>query len=510
MTRAITSPDGRHWLALLAAAGALSMVMIDATGTVVALPTIQAQFGLGHGEQQWIITIYSLALAATVATGGLLGDTVGRIRIFVIGVTLFALGSLICAVAPNLSVLLCGRIVEGLGNVSMAPAAALLAADSFGPANRGKAMGLYSGIGGLAMICGPILAGVLVEAGGWRSAFLVNIPLGALTLAMIWIARPAPSICSPGRFNLLHSLLLAAALGSVVFALQESRDWSWHSPFIYGLLGLGGVLLALFARLQSRDQFPLIDVKLLQDRRFAASCIILFCGQFSLIGQSAFGASFLQRIFHFSPIDTGLVMLFLLVPLMISAPISGVLYDRFGLKIPAVIGLGFAILGFILEAQVLPLLELGWLLPALTLIGFGMGLALTQTYTDGPSRVADPERGRAFGTLDTMRQLGGAVGMAVVGAVVVQSETTRVVDIASGAAPTAVVRGQLEALMARAVYGDPGAVRTIQEQWPAIRSALRDSGPQSIAAGYHVSILVLLLGLIAVVLLLGKLSRRTR
>lgn len=493
-----THADRRQWLTVFAAAGALAMITIDGAGTVVALPTIQSQLALPDGAQEWIITIYALTLAATVAIGGHLGDMVGRVRMFVCGVVLFATGSLICALSPNLAVLLCGRIVEGLGNVTMAPAAALIAADAFGPDKRGKAMGLYSGLGGLAMMGGPILAGALVQFGGWRSVFLVNLPLAAITLVIARIARPRAAAPTSEPFNPLHAVLLVPGVGAAVLALQESRDWGWSSPLTLGLLAFGIVALGIFVALQLRTQNPLIDVRRLLERRFAAACLILFCGQFSVTAQGAFGAISLQRIFEFTPLSAGLAMLFFLIPLMVASPISGLLYDRFGLKVPALTGLALASAGFFLESRMLPAIDFAWLAPALMLIGAGIGLALTQTYTDGTARIPEDARGRAFGTLDTLRQLGGAVGMAAIGTVVVSAENTRVTGLAAVSAMPGDTRSSLASLMVEALYGHAGAVRQIKEAWPSLGPALRDSAARSIADGYVLSVTVLALGFVAV------------
>ncbi|MQT12371.1 DHA2 family efflux MFS transporter permease subunit [Segnochrobactrum spirostomi] len=483
---------------MLAAGGALAMIMIDGAGTVVALPTIQAQLGLPDGAQQWIITVYALTLAATVAIGGHLGDMLGRVRMFVCGVVLFAAGSLICSLSPNLTALLCGRIVEGLGNVTMAPAAALIAADAFGPDKRGKAMGLYSGLGGLAMMCGPILAGALVQLGGWRSVFLINLPLAAITLFMTRVARPHAGSPVAERFDPVHAVLLVAGVGSAVLALQESRDWGWSSPLTLGLLAFGIVCLGIFVALQLRARNPLIDIRRLVERRFAAACLILFCGQFSVTAQGAFGAISLQRVFHFSPLSAGLAMLFFLIPLMLASPLSGVLYDRFGLRVPALIGLALASAGFFLESRMLPAIDFAWLAPALVLIGAGIGLALTQTYTDGTARIPEGARGRAFGTLDTLRQLGGAIGMAAIGTTVVGAERARLAVLAASSAAPGDARSNLETVLTEALYGHADAVRQIKEAWPSLGPALRDSAARSIADGYVVSVTVLALGLVAV------------
>lgn len=492
------------WWTLLAAAGGLAMIMIDATGTTVALPSIQRDLGLDQGAQQWIITIYALTLAAAIATGGRLCDIYGRARVFSVGVVFFASGSLICGLSPNLPWLLCGRIVEGLGNIMMAPAAALLATQAFGPNERGKSMGIYTALGGLAMMGGPIIAGLFIQHFGWRSVFFVNLPVAVLTLLLLRVARPRPTPASPSKLSIGQSLHLAAALTFIVLALQESHRWLWTSPLTLGLIGGGLVLLAIFVRGQWRSVDPLVDVRLLLDRRFAANGIVLFCAQFSTVGQSAYSAIYLQRILHFTPVQTGLSMLIFLTPLMLMSIVAGRLFDRFGIKVPAVTGLSLATLGVFLQTQVLPHCNFIELVPALILIGAGLGLAMSQTYTDGTARVSPQRGGQAFGILDTVRQLGGAMGMAAIGTIVVSHERTRLLDIVAQNTAPGPARDQFQALLVHAAYGQTEAADTLHAQWPAAAESLRISGAQSIADGFYIGGAVMALGLLCSILFMQR------
>lgn len=497
-----TISSRQRWCMVLAAAGALGMIMIDATGTAVALPSIQRDLMLSHGAQQWIITLYALTVAMAIATGGRLADVQGRARMFRAGVVLFAFGSVVSGLAVNLPMLLCGRALEGLGNIMMAPAAALLATEAFGPAERGRAMGLYSGLGGLAMVIGPIVCGALVQAGGWRWAFFVNLPLAAAVLVLLQKAGPAAASPRSGTFRPAHSLLLAAALGPIVLGLQQSHAWGWTSPLTLSLVAVGGLLLVVFVVTQARAADPLVDVRLFAERQFCADSIVLFCAQCAVIGQSAYGAIYLQRVLHFAPLESGLAMLLFLAPMMVCAPLSGVLYDRYGVKVPVVAGLSLATMGFILETQALPRMDFAYMAPALVMIGAGMGLCLSQTYTDGTAQVAENQRGRAFGALDTVRQLGGAIGMAAIGTVVVGMERGRFLAIADASGVTGPARAQLEAIMGQAIYGKEEAVRALVEQWPGVASALRASAARSIAEGYYVGSVMLAVALLAVLVLM--------
>ncbi|WP_371345556.1 MFS transporter [Ancylobacter sp. IITR112] len=494
----------QQWYTVFAGSGGLGMIMIDATGTAVALPAIQRDLLLSHGAQQWVITIYALTVAAAIATGGRLADVFGRDRTFRVGVVIFATGSLLSGLSLNLPMLLASRALEGLGNILIVPAAALLATEAFGPAQRGKAMGIYSGLGGLAMVFGPIICGALVQLGGWRWAFFVNLPLAAMTLLMLRAAGPATSAPRSGTYRPAHSLLLAAALAPLVLGLQQSHAWGWTSPLTLALIGTGGCVLAVFIQVQRRAAEPLVDLRLFADRQFAADGIVLFCAQCALIGQSAFSALYLQRVLHFTPLQSGLAMLLFLMPLMACAPLSGLLYDRHGAKLPVVGGLTLATLGLLWETQVLRYADFMLMVPALIATGAGTGLLMSQTYTDGTARIAEDTRGRAFGALDTVRQLGGAIGMAAIGTVVAGTERSRFLEIAADAASPGPVREHLQALMEQALYGGPESINTLLEQWPAVASALRLSAARSIGDGYYVGAGMMALGLLAAVVLMRR------
>ena len=494
----------QRWCTVFAAAGALGMIMIDATGTAVALPAIQRDLMLSQGAQQWIITLYALTLAVAVATGGRLADVYGRANVFRVGVCVFAVGSVVSGLAPTLPLLLCGRTLQGLGNIMMGPAAALLATEAFGPTERGRAMGLYGGLGGLAMVIGPIVCGAVVQAGGWRWAFFVNLPLAVAVLVLLRAAGPAAASPRSGTFRPGHSLLLAAALGPVVLGLQQSHAWGWSSPLTLALVAVGIALLVVFVIIQVRVVDPLIDVRLFARRQFCADGLVLFCAQSAIVGQSAYGAIYLQRVLHFTPLQSGLAMLLFLSPLMVCAPLSGVLYDRYGAKVPVVAGLALATTGFVLECLALPRLDFAFMAPALVMIGAGLGLSLSQTYTDGTAQVAEHHRGRAFGALDTVRQLGGAIGMAAIGTVVVAVERGRVLALAAQASPDTAARAQFETLMAQALYGKDEAVHTLAAHWPEIATALRLGAARSISEGYYVGAVMLAVALLAALLLMRR------
>lgn len=496
------SPDRRQWLTLLVMCGAYVAAMIDGTGVAIALPSIQRDLNLDQGELQWIITIYALTLASTLATGGRLGDRFGRLRVFVVGMLLFVSGSLVSGLSPHLHVLLLGRLVEGLGNALMVPVASVLASESLGPRRRGQAMSIYSAVGGASMVLGPLLGGALVQYVGWRAVFFANVPIVVLTLGMLWLTKPVVPASQARSFNYAQAPLLIVALGMLILGLQESHNWLLTMPLaIAGLIAGGAALLTAFVFVQLKVTEPLLDVRLFRHKSFTADAVVLYCTQFAVVGQSAFIGIYFQRILEFSPLHAGLAIVCMPAAWVILSPIAGYWYDRVGVRLPATLGLLLVAAGFLVEIIALPYREFAWLVPALLLIGAGLGLANPQAYTDGMAHVAPEDRGQAYGLLDTIRQVGGAMGMAAVGALVAAQETLRIDRIAAASTRTSDDRAGLAGLLHGAAQGQPEASHALATKWPAAVEALRSSGAQSIADGYGVALATTAVGLILILLL---------
>lgn len=483
--------------------GAFVMAMIDGTGVAIALPKIQQGLNLDQGELQWVITIYTLTLASTLATGGRIGDRFGRLPTLVVGILLFVAGSLVCGLSSSLPVLLLGRLIEGLGNVLMVPVAAVLASEALGPQHRGRAMSIYSAVGGASMMLGPLIGGALVQYVGWPAVFFANVPIAALTLGLLWLAKPVVSPSPPQSFNFAQAPLLIVALGLLVLGLQESHNWLWTAPLALVALIAGGIVLTgAFVVVQLRMTNPLLDVRLFRHRYFTADAIVLFCAQFAVVGQSAFIGIYFQRILQFSPLHAGLAIVCMPIAWVVMSPVAGIWYDRVGVKLPATVGLLLVAAGFLMEVIVLPYRDFAWLIPALVLIGAGLGLAIPQSYTDGMAHVAPENRGQAYGLLDSIRQVGGAMGMAAVGTLVAAMETSRIERIAAASAQTPDGRTRLADLLHGTAQGQPEASHALMTEWPSTVEALRNSGAQSIADGYGVTFAIAAVGLCLILLLM--------
>lgn len=422
----MTAPgDSRRWLVLVAMTGSLSMIMLDQTVVSVALPTMGRELSLSPGAQQWVVNAYVLSLAALVALGGKASDLLGPRRAFRSGVTLFFLASVGCGLAPagpagEATIIAC-RALQGAGAALMVPVSAAIVIAAFGPSERGRAMAIYAGISQVFVALGPLIGGLLTEYVSWRAVFFLNVPVGIATLVLVAIA-PVPADRVPGTaVRPLDVLLVVAGLAVTTFAIQAAGA-AGLSAGVVVLLVAGVAATAWFVARQVRSPDPLIHVRLFADRAFTGDSAVMGFVQFGLLGIVLYSSIYLQELLAFGPMQAGLAVLPLILPLTLAAQIGGRWYDRSGVRGPVLTGLVLCAVGTVAWLLALPGLDYATQTPGMALVGIGLGLTLSPTATDALSRVADAERTQASGVVQTVRQLGGTLGIAVIGAVVIAAD----------------------------------------------------------------------------------------
>lgn len=421
----------RRWLTLIAMTGSLSMIFIDVTVVGVALPQIQADLGMGDATIQWVVTIYTLVMACSVALCGRAADAVGRVPAFVAGVIIFAIASVACGSATSAGMLIAARAIQGAGAALMQPASSALVIGAFAPGSRGKAMGVYVGIPLLFMVVGPLIGGAITEAASWRWCFWVNLPIALAALVMTAVARPADRRGPPRRVDPIAAALLVLGLPALVLGVQQGPEWGWLAPWLGGteflaaraISGLplaltGAMLLVFFVRSQWRAAEPLLAVGLFRDRGLLANAIVLFLMQFSMTGLLIQGSVYAQEVLLFEPRRAGASLLPLLVPTLFVVHVAGRLYDRVGVRTPSMIGTALASIGGLVAGagawqQSYPIIACGFVV-----MGCGIGFVMSPTSTDSLSRVPAEARAQVSGLMQTMRHVGGTTGLAVIGATV--------------------------------------------------------------------------------------------
>ncbi|MTD15998.1 DHA2 family efflux MFS transporter permease subunit [Nakamurella sp. YIM 132087] len=413
----------RRWLVLIAMTGSLSMVMLDQTVVAVALPSMTRDLPLSAHGGAWVANAYVLAMAALVALGGRAGDLLGGRTTFRVGVTLFFLASAGCAFAPTgdagQGVLIAFRALQGVGAALMVPVSAAIVMAEFPPAERGRVMAMYAGISQIFLALGPLIGGLLTEYVSWRAVFLLNVPVGIATLVLVRIAR-VPNVRRPaGRLSVLDIVLVVGGLGLTTVAVQQSGLWGWASPVTLTLLTAGVLATAVFVVRQLRSRDPLMQLRLFADRGFTGDAVVMALVQFGLLGMVLYSSVYLQGVLGISPAQAGVAVLPLIIPLTVAAQIGGRWFDRAGVRAPALTGLLVCAAGAVLWTLALPTLTYGWQIPGMVVMGLGLGLTLSPTNTDALARAGEDRRSQASGVVQTMRQLGGTLGVAVIGSVVV-------------------------------------------------------------------------------------------
>ncbi|MEJ2865465.1 MFS transporter [Actinomycetospora flava] len=417
--------DAKRWLVLVAMTGSLSMIMLDQTVVSVALPTMGRELSLSPGAQQWVVNAYVLALAALVALGGKAADLLGPRRAFRSGVTLFFLASVGCGLAPagpagEATIIAC-RTLQGAGAALMVPVSAAIVIAAFGPSERGRAMAIYAGISQVFVALGPLIGGLLTEYVSWRAVFFLNVPVGIATLVLVAIA-PVPAERVPGTtVRPLDVVLVVAGLAVTTFAIQAAGAVGLSAGVLV-LLVAGVAATAWFVVRQVRASDPLIHVRLFGDRAFTGDSAVMAFVQFGLLGIVLYSSIYLQELLAFGPMQAGLAVLPLILPLTVAAQVGGRWYDRSGVRGPVLTGLVLCAVGTVVWLLALPGLDYALQTPGMALVGLGLGLTLSPTNTDALSRVGATERTQASGVVQTVRQLGGTLGIAVIGAVVIAAD----------------------------------------------------------------------------------------
>jgi DHA2 family methylenomycin A resistance protein-like MFS transporter len=396
----------------------LFMVMLDNTVVNVALPSIQRELGAGLSGLALVLDAYILVFASLLLTAGSLGDRFGRRRVFRAGLVVFTASSALCGLAPALPALVAGRALQAVGAAAMLPSSlAILTAAFPDPRERVQAIGLWSGVSAMALAAGPVVGGLLTDALGWRWVFYVNLPVGVA--AFMVAGRVVTESRDPAANPLdLPGLLLGSlGLGALTLGLIESNQRGWGSPPILGLLGAGMLLLAGFAATEARRDHPMVPPRLFRDRAFSAANLVVLLAGFALLGFVFFNTLYFQAVQGWSPLEAGLRSLPNTLAVVVSAPLAGRLASRYGYRVPVTAGLvlaGAALLALTSIQAGTPYGQLWW---KLAMLGAGLGLSISPATAAGVAAMPGTRAGVASAVITTSRQVGGALGVAVLGAV---------------------------------------------------------------------------------------------
>lgn len=420
----MTKLRGNPWAILVALCLGFFMTLLDLTIVNIAIPNMMDKLEVSYDEVLWVLNAYALVLVVLLITCGRLGDIRGKRNLYIAGVAVFTLASLLCGLSQDATQLIAARAFQGLGAAMLMPQTMSILIGVFPAERRGAALGVWGAVAGVATIAGPTLGGFLVSAFDWRWIFFVNLPVGVLVLVVAPLLIPADEpVKRRHSFDVRGVVLASVALFCVSFGLEEGQryDWGqvWSFVSIPLLLAVGVVLFVvfLFAEKQRQDREPLVPFGLFRDRDYALSNIASVALSIGLIGMGLSFTIYLQSVLDMSALAAGLTMAPMSLVSAIMAPIAGRLSDRIGGKFIVFTGLTVFTVGMSLVGAMAEVGTSRWvLMPGLLVMGLGMGCTFAPLATVAMHNVRPQLAGAASGMLNTVRQLGTVVATAAIGA----------------------------------------------------------------------------------------------
>jgi EmrB/QacA subfamily drug resistance transporter len=396
------------------------MVFLDGTVVNVALPSIQSDLAAPLAGLQWIVDGYALFLASLLLVGGALGDVYGRKRLYILGLLIFTAASAFCGLAPNVTLLIAGRIVQGIGGALLVPGSLAMIKAVIAPEDSAQAIGLWTGLSSVTSAIGPLFGGYLIHAVSWRSIFFLNVPIAAVA---VWItARHMPANRDPGAtsdLDWLGAILSIAGIGGLTFGLIEGPDRGWGSVLVIAAFVVGVVGVILLPIREWRAHHPLVPLGLFRSRKFSGSNLVTLGVYFCFNGVLFFLVLNLQQVQGYSPLQAGAALLPITILLMVLSPVMGGVMNRFGPRLPMTVGPAIIAAAFLLF--MLPGAHAGYLttfLPALIVMGMGMAIFITPLTATVMGAVPPDEVGVASGVNNAVARVAAVLAIAVLGVVV--------------------------------------------------------------------------------------------
>jgi EmrB/QacA subfamily drug resistance transporter len=414
----IFAEENKKWWTLAAVAFGLFMIMLDNTVVNVALPSIERDLHISISELEWIVTAYALVFASLLITGGKLADLFGRRRIFVVGLVIFTLSSLACGLSTSAGMLIGARAVQGIGAALMNPATLSIITATFPPRQRGTAIGIWAGVSALALAIGPLAGGLIVDNINWNWIFFINVPVGVagVVASQIFIKESRDtsheqSVDAPG--------LVTSGLGlfALTYALIEGNRHGWASAEIVGLFAASAVLLAAFVLVEHRQRLPMLDLSLFRNSSFTGANIVALLVSLGMFGVFFYVSLYIQNVLGYTPTQAGAMFLPMTLLIIVVAPFAGRASDRVGSR--WLMGGGMTLLGIsLLFYQRAGVHSNFWtLLPAMIIGGIGMASTMSPMTSAAMGAVPVDKAGVGSGVLNSFRQVGGALGIAAMGAI---------------------------------------------------------------------------------------------
>jgi EmrB/QacA subfamily drug resistance transporter len=432
----------RKWWTLIVVSIATFMLLLDITIVNVALPSIERDLHANFADLQWVIDAYALTLAAMLLTGGSLADILGRRLIFVIGVGIFTVASLLCALAGTPNVLNLSRALQGIGGAFMFATALALLASAYQGRDRGTAFGVWGAVTGASVAVGPLVGGVLTDAIGWEAIFLVNLPIGIIAIALALSQVEESHAPSGARIDWPGTITFSGALFALIFGLIRGNPEGWSSTLILGCFAVAAVLFLAFVAIELRSDHPMLELSLFKKPAFDGASIAAFALSASMFSMFLYLTLYIQNILGYTPLQSGLRFLPVTLLSFIVAPISGKFAERVGIRWFLGGGLLAVGVGLLLMRGLKPGDDWTALLGGFLIAGAGIGLVNPALATAAVGVVEPRRAGMASGINSTFRQIGIATGIAGLGAIFQHIVAQNLIEGAHGRLPRGVTGSQ--------------------------------------------------------------------
>ena len=474
------APDPLRWKALAVLGVAYLMVVLDVSIVNVALPSIQEDLGFTTEDLQWVVSGYALTFGGFLLLGGRSGDLLGRRMIFMVGLGLFALTSLIAGLSVSSGMLIGARIAQGAAGAILAPSVFSIVLVTFAEgAERNKALGILGAIAGSGAAIGVLMGGVLTEYAGWQWCFFVNVPIAIVALFLVpRVVRESRAEGMLRHFDAWGAVTVTASLMLLVFGLTQANRVGWASAQTIGVLLASAILMAIFIVLELRSRSPLVPLSIFRRRTLTGANLIGFALGMVIFGMFFLLSLYMQQVLGYSPLRTGFGYLAVALTVIVAAAISQSLVTRLGVKPVLMTGMGLLTIGLVYFTFV----SVGGsyvddLLPGFVILGVGMGFSFVPISIAALAGVQGPEAGLASGLINTSQQIGGALGLAIL-ITVATTHTSNLLD--SGESnPQALVSGFSLAFWVAAAFALAGFLTTA---FVLRRDDLKDVDPSLAAA----------------------------
>jgi EmrB/QacA subfamily drug resistance transporter len=425
--------------------------MLDNTVVNVALPSIQRDLDSDLSELEWIVTGYALTFASLMLVGGKVADAYGRRLIFVVGIAVFTVASLLCGLATSSEMLIGARVLQGAGAALMNPATLSIIAATFPPRQRGTAIGIWAGVSALALAIGPLVGGLITEHIHWSWIFFVNIPVGVVGVAASFLLIDESRDETHASLDLPGLAASAVGLFALTYGLIEANTYGWSSPRIVGAFALSAISLASFVVLERRRRDPMLPLELFRSGTYTGANLVVLLVALAMFGVFFFVSLYMQNVLGYSAVETGAAFLPMTILIILVAPVAGRSSDRFGSRGLMTVGMLLVALQLVMLSRLSADASFWNLLPALLIGGVGMAMTMTPSAAAATRSVPVDKAGVGAAVLNSARQVGGTMGIAVMGAIMAA-------EAGSELSVEAFMRGFETALTVAAVIALAGAV----------------------------------------------------